>query len=64
MIGAASVRSALTDTESYSVQDLGYTAEFVEEGLRITSPNRTIIPGPDQQPWIRRVDVTELEQTT
>jgi len=63
-ITPAALRGALTDTESYSVQDLGYTAEFVEEGLRIISPDRTIIPGPDQQPWIRRVEVTELEQTT
>lgn len=63
-ITPAALRGALTDTETYSVQDLTYTAEFVDEGLRITSPNRVIEPGADQQPWIRHVDVTEAEQTT
>jgi len=61
-INQASLRGILTDTEDYAVEELSYTAEFVDEGLRITSANREIVPAPDQQPWIRSVVVTERVQ--
>ena len=55
---------ALPDTAAYSVQDLSYTAEFMDEGLRISASNKQILPADDQQPWVRHVSVTEPVQTT
>jgi uncharacterized phage protein gp47/JayE len=58
-VNQANLAGILPDTEDYSVSAISYTAEFVDEGLRITSANREIVPAPDQQPWIRSVVVTE-----
>jgi uncharacterized phage protein gp47/JayE len=55
---------ALPDTATYSVQDLSYTAEFLDEGLRISASNKEIRPADDQQAWVRNVNVTEPVQTT
>ena len=46
------------------MQDLSYTAEFMDEGLRISASNKQILPADDQQPWVRHVSVTEPVQTT
>lgn len=45
----------LVATATYEVLDVGYRAEFVDEGLRITEPDIAIDVGPDQQAWIRSV---------
>jgi len=45
----------LPDTETYQVDELSYTAEFVDEGLRVSKANVTITPGPDQVVQIRGV---------
>ena len=55
---------ALPDTATYSVQELSYTAEFMDEGLRISAVNKEITPADDQQAWVRAVNVTEQVQTT
>jgi uncharacterized phage protein gp47/JayE len=49
----------LPDTEDYRVTDLGYGAELMEEGLRVVRPDVTIDLTAEQQPWIRKVSVTE-----
>ena len=54
----------LTDTDTYAVDQLSYTAEFLDEGLRILSPNKEIEPAADQVPWVRSVAVTDSEQVT
>ena len=46
------------------VEELAYTAEFLDEGLRITATNKEIQPGDDQEPWVRAVNVTEAVQST
>ena len=63
-ITPAALVGALPDTATYSVQQLAYTAEFVDEGLRISAPNKEIQPADDQQPFVRTVNVTEQVQTT
>src|SRR5262249_37014468 len=55
---------ALPDTATYAVKELDYTAESLDEGLRISAENREIQPADDQQPWIRAVRVTEAVQTS
>jgi uncharacterized phage protein gp47/JayE len=55
---------ALPDTATYSVQALSYTAEFLDEGLRISAVNKELTPADDQQAWVRTVNVTEQVQTT
>ena len=54
----------LSDTDTYAVDQLSYTAEFLDEGLRILSPNKEIEPAADQVPWVRSVAVTDSEQVT
>jgi len=61
-ITPATLLGALLGTDTYAVERIGYTAEFVDEGLRILSPDREINPAADQVPWIRSVIVTEEEQ--
>ena len=63
-ITQATLVGALPDTATYSVQELAYTAEFVDEGLRISAPNKEIQPADDQQVAIRTVNVTEQVQTS
>jgi hypothetical protein len=58
-ISQPALLGALPDTDTYSVQDLSYTAEFLDEGLRITATNKEIKPADDQEPWVRAVNVTE-----
>jgi uncharacterized phage protein gp47/JayE len=60
-ITPSTLLGALTDTDTYSVDELGYVAEFLDEGLRILSPNREIQPSADQVPWVRTVIVTDSE---
>jgi uncharacterized phage protein gp47/JayE len=63
-IDQATLKGALPDTATYAVKELSYTAEFVDEGLRISIPNRAIEPTADQQPWLRDVTVREAVVTT
>jgi uncharacterized phage protein gp47/JayE len=49
----------LPDTEDYAVEALSYTAELLEEGLRVELPNVTIDLTADQQPWVRKVTAKE-----
>lgn len=49
----------LTDTATYHVHEVGYLAEFVDEGLRITEANVTIDVGSDQQVWVRGITAVE-----
>lgn len=63
-INQATLLGALPDTATYSVQELAYTAEFLDEGLRISASNKEIQPADDQQPWVRAVNVTEQVQTS
>jgi len=53
-----------TDTETYSVKQLSYTAEFLDEGLRVTRENPQFEPTADQQAWIRNVNVNETSETS
>jgi len=46
---------ALTATETYEVTSIDYTAEFVDEGLRVSKSNVTITLQPDQVVGVRRV---------
>jgi hypothetical protein len=64
VIDKSALRGGLPDTATYHVEDISYTAEFVDEGLRISAPDREIDPGDDQQPWLRTVSVTEKVATT
>jgi hypothetical protein len=49
----------LTDTDRYRVDRVSYTAEFVDEGLRILSPNVEIQAASDQQLWLRSIAVRQ-----
>jgi uncharacterized phage protein gp47/JayE len=53
------LQGILTETDTYKVDDLSYTADFVDEGLRVLSPNKEITPGADQVPWVRSVKVSD-----
>jgi uncharacterized phage protein gp47/JayE len=61
-ITAAGLQGALVNTATYNVDDLSYTAEFMDEGLRILSPNMEITPSADQVPWVRSVQVRDSER--
>ena len=56
--------SVQTDTDTYSVKELSYTAEFLDEGLRVTRENPQFEPTSDQQAWVRTVTVTESSETS
>jgi uncharacterized phage protein gp47/JayE len=59
-IDPTAILDHLTDTESYHVNDpIGYTAEFLDDGLRILRPNVDITLDAEQQLWIRVVNVVE-----
>jgi uncharacterized phage protein gp47/JayE len=49
----------LTATDSYRVEAVSYTVEFMDEGLRVRRANVTIELDPDQSPWIRTLSVVE-----
>jgi uncharacterized phage protein gp47/JayE len=49
----------LTATERYRVDRVTYTAEFVDEGLRIIAPDVEITPASEQQLWLRALIVVE-----
>lgn len=53
-----------TDTDTYSVKELSYTAEFLDEGLRVTRENPQFEPTSDQQAWVRNVNVNETSETS
>jgi uncharacterized phage protein gp47/JayE len=53
------VLSAQLSSADYRVDALTYTAEFVDDGLRILQPDMEIRPDPEQQLWIRAVNVVE-----
>jgi hypothetical protein len=63
-INRGTLLARLSDTDTYSVKDLSYTADFVDEGLRITTPDMEIEPAGDQQPWLRSLKVGEAPGTT
>jgi hypothetical protein len=46
------------------VKSLSYAAEFLEEGLRITRESPEFTPTPDQQAWIRNVQVRPASVTS
>lgn len=54
----------LPDTDDYEVDAAGYTAEFLDEGLRIQEANRTIALAPDQALWLRSLKVVEEQLST
>jgi uncharacterized phage protein gp47/JayE len=49
----------LTDTDRYRVDRVAYSAEFVDEGLRILAPNVEIQAASDQQLWLRTITVRQ-----
>jgi uncharacterized phage protein gp47/JayE len=63
-ITSAALLGALPGTDTYAVQNLVYLAEFLEEGLRVTQQNPEFQPTPDQQAWIRSVQVTEPSRSS
>jgi hypothetical protein len=52
------LKNHLTQTATYKVDDLQYTAEYLDAGLKILSTNPTIELGSGEQPWVRAVTVT------
>jgi uncharacterized phage protein gp47/JayE len=63
-ISTATLLGAVPDTDTYSVKALSYLAEFLEEGLRITQDSPEFTPTPDQQAWIRTVNVKPASVTS
>ena len=63
-ISTATLLGAVPDTDTYSVKALSYAAEFLEEGLRITRESPEFTPTPDQQAWIRTVQVKPASVTS
>lgn len=61
-ITPAILTGMLPSTDTYDIDAVSYVAEFLDEGLRVLRSDATIMPGPDQVPWIRSVTVTEREQ--
>jgi hypothetical protein len=55
----AGLDTQLSDTARYRVDQVSYTAEFVDEGLRVLSQNVEITAAADQQLWLRSIDVRE-----
>ncbi len=55
----------LPETDDYRVEKVTYTAEFLEEGLRVELDDVTIDLTADQQPWVRGVTaIPEQVQTS
>jgi uncharacterized phage protein gp47/JayE len=63
-ISTATLLGAVPDTDTYSVKAISYTAEFLEEGLRVTQESPEFTPTADQQAWIRNVQVKPASVTT
>lgn len=63
-ISTATLLGAVPATATYSVKNLSYAAEFLEEGLRVTRESPVFTPTPDQQAWIRNVQVKPASVTT
>ncbi|MBI3347680.1 MAG: hypothetical protein HY020_10780, partial [Burkholderiales bacterium] len=64
LIAPASLLGALTDTPTYSVDDISYAAEFVDEGLEVVKLNLPLALADDQQPWVRSLSVVEPTSST
>lgn len=60
-ITTAKLLAKIPTTDTYEVESVSYSAEFVDEGLRITRQDLEIVPGAQQVPWIRTVAVTEKD---
>jgi uncharacterized phage protein gp47/JayE len=63
-VSTATLLGAVPDTDTYAVKALSYAAEFLEEGLRITRESPEFTPTPDQQAWIRNVQVKPASVTS
>jgi uncharacterized phage protein gp47/JayE len=61
-ITPALLAGMLTETATYKIDHVSYSAEFLDEGLRVLKDDATIRPTAEQVPWIRSVTVTEHEQ--
>jgi uncharacterized phage protein gp47/JayE len=60
-VTADALRKTLDPSKAKTYQrldDLGYRAEFLDEGLRVVARNKEIAPSDGQQLWIREVLVT------
>jgi uncharacterized phage protein gp47/JayE len=60
-VTADALRKTLDPSNAKTYQrldDLGYRAEFLDEGLRVVARNKEIAPSDGQQLWIREVLVT------
>jgi uncharacterized phage protein gp47/JayE len=55
----AGLDTQLSNTARYRVDQVSYTAEFVDEGLRVLSQNVEITAAADQQLWLRSIVVRE-----
>lgn len=60
-ITPAVLAGALPATEDWSVEEVHYVAEFLDEGLRVVTPDREIAPAPAEQAWLRSLVVTEAQ---
>lgn len=63
-ITPAALLGILTDTDDYSVRELHYTAELLEEGLLIERTDVPLDMSGAKQPWIRLVVASENVVTT
>lgn len=55
----AGLSNHLTPTSRYEVERVSYSAEFVDEGLRVLSQNIEITAAADQQLWVRQLKVSQ-----
>ena len=58
-LSPAMLRGLLPATDDYSVEELSYRVELLDEGLRVARQDVVIPLDPGQMLWLRRVDVTE-----
>ena len=61
-ITSASLKSALAGSPNFTVEDLSFKSEFLEEGLRLKRSDIGITVGTDQQPWVRTVTVLDAPE--
>ncbi|MGI6655695.1 MAG: baseplate J/gp47 family protein [Desulfobulbus sp.] len=57
-----SLEKTLGGSPNFEVKTVSFLAEFIEEGLRLRQANLPITVGADQQPWLRRVVVSDPPQ--
>lgn len=50
---------AVTGTGNYTVDSVSYTAEQIEDGLRVRKSDEELTLDSDQQPWVRGVNIVE-----